>query len=104
MSDEAEVRRQSIDPDRLLPGEDLDSQDRQDAEHWVAVYTELLNTKQKLIRNLREMMAQQAADVRDELERADIRMLEMQIDRFVARRTHWQRRLGELPAAGEGTG
>jgi hypothetical protein len=94
MSDhEDEVRRASIDPGRLLPGEDPTHPEPGDPEHWVEVYTQLLNTKRQLVRNLREMMERQSDDVRDELERADIRMLELQIQRFEARRAVWRAKM-----------
>src|SRR5260370_32336751 len=82
MPDELAVRRMSIDPDRLLPGEDVNSRNRDDATHWIAVYSELLNTKQRLVASLLEMMTHQPKDVREELQRADVEMLELQIKRF----------------------
>jgi hypothetical protein len=94
--DELEVRRMSIDPDRLLPGEEVDSRNRDDATHWVAVYTELLNTKRQLVATLLEMMVPQPQEVRDELQRADVAMLELQIKRFETRLGFWQKRLQEL--------
>lgn len=92
---EAEVRRASIDPDRLLPGEDPTRSMPGDPEHWVSVYTELLQTKRQLVQNLREMMERQSHAVRDEVERADIRMLELQIDRFEKRLEVWRSKLPE---------
>ncbi len=87
---EREIRRASIDPERLLPGENPEHPQPGDAEHWVSVYSELLETKRRLIANLREMMERQPAGVQDELERADIRMLELQIERFKQRLQIWR--------------
>lgn len=92
--DEADIRRAAIDPERLLPGEDPEHPQPGDAEHWVRVYTELLNTKRQLIGNLREMMERQPEAVRDELERADIRLLELQIERFETRLAVWRAKIG----------
>ncbi len=104
MRDEHEVRRQSIDPNRLLPGEEPNSQQPDDAEHWITVYSQLRETKLQVIANLRDLMEGQSDDVRDELERADIRMLQMQVERFEKRMAFWQQRGAELterePAAG----
>jgi hypothetical protein len=86
----------SIDPHRLLPGEKTDTKDPDDAKHWVGVYRELLNTKQRLVTSLREMMASQPKDVREELQRADVQMLEMQIERFELRLRFWQQREAAL--------
>jgi hypothetical protein len=96
MPDEYEVRRQSIDPNRLLPGEQTDTTVSEDAVHWASVYTKLRDTKLQLIANLRELMERQPDDVKDELERADVRMLEMQVQRFEKRLAFWQGRLAEL--------
>jgi hypothetical protein len=93
--DEHEVRRASIDPERLLPGEDPSHSEPGDPEHWVEVYTQLLVTKHQLVRNLREMMERQSDDVRDELERADVKLLELQIQRFERRRDLWRSKLTE---------
>jgi hypothetical protein len=96
MPDELEVRRLSIDPDRLLPGEDIATDMHEDAVHWVGVYEALRKTKLQLIDNLRELMEHQSDDVKDELERADIRMLQMQVQRFETRLAFWQAKLGQL--------
>jgi hypothetical protein len=39
--DSMEVARRSLDPERLLPGEDLKSADPVDAARWVTIYREL---------------------------------------------------------------
>jgi len=93
---EEEVRALSIDPDRTLPGES--TSEPQDAAHWVSVYSDLLETKRQLIANLREMMERQSQDVQDELERADVRLLELQIQRFEHRLAIWRAKLdGQQP-------
>jgi hypothetical protein len=88
---EEDVRALSIDPDRTLPGESTTG--AENAEHWVMVYSELLTTKRQLIANLREMMERQPQDVQDELERADVRLLELQIQRFEHRLAIWRAKL-----------
>lgn len=91
--EEAEVRRASIDPNRLLPGEDPTHSMPGDPEHWIAVYTQLLETKHQLVQNLRDMMERQSDAARDELERGDIQMLELQIERFEQRLQVWRSKL-----------
>lgn len=99
-TDEAEVRRASIDPERLLPGEHPSHPAPGDSQHWVGVYTELLETKRRLVSDLRKMMALQSRDAQDELERADVNMLELQILRFEYRRGVWLQQLeAEEPRA-----
>ena len=82
----------ATDPERLLPGEDPASADPKDADHWISVYTRLLELKQQLLTNLRDMMAHQQKDVQEELERADVRLLNLEIERFEHRQAFWQRR------------
>lgn len=90
---EGDVRRASIDPHRLLPGETPDNPQPGDAEHWVTVYSQLLEIKRGLIATLRGVMESQTDTVRDELERADIKMLEMQVNRFEERLSVWRAKL-----------
>ena len=98
--EEEAVRRASMDPDRLLPGEDPEHAEPGDAQHWALVYAELLQTKTQLIANLRELMKGQSQPARDELERMDVRMLELQIDRFRRRLAYWQSQKDSPPAKG----
>jgi hypothetical protein len=90
---ENQVRRASIDPERLLPGENPDNPEPGDAQRWVRVYSELISTKRLLLASLRELMEGPSEEARDELERADIRMLELQIDRFEHRLRVWTTKL-----------
>jgi hypothetical protein len=96
MTDEQAVRRMAADPDRLLPGEQTGTSNREDVAHWINVYTELQSTKRQLIANLRDMMARQTQAAQDELERADVRLLELQVERFDRRLAFWKARMAEL--------
>jgi hypothetical protein len=93
MPSDRDLANFSTDPGRLLPEEDPSSNEPEDAQHWVAVYSELLKTKRQLVGNLREMMERQEQAVQDELERADVRLLELQIHRFEYRLSLWQAKL-----------
>ncbi|HEX6350287.1 MAG TPA: hypothetical protein VF160_12960 [Candidatus Dormibacteraeota bacterium] len=83
----------AVDPDTLLPGERESGQLPEDAVHWVTVYSELLATKEKLLANLHQLMERQSAEIQDELERADVRVIEAQMDRFRRRLEYWRRQL-----------
>jgi hypothetical protein len=95
--EEEKVIRMATDYDRLLPGEERDAgqSDADDAAHWVSVYTELRQTKRALIANLREMMGRQSQAAQDELERADVRVLVLQVERFERRLSFWQGHLSQ---------
>jgi hypothetical protein len=94
--EEADVVRQATDHKRLLPGEQSESRTTPNAVHWVNVYSDLRRIKLALIDNLKAMMEGQSAPVRDELQRSDVRVLELQVQRFERRLAFWRGRLAEL--------
>jgi|SRR5205814_7280193 len=83
---------EATDGGRLLPGEDPATRYEDDARHWVRVYSELLNTKTKLLDSLLQDI-ERAGDpaVTDELDRDQAIML-AEIDRFNRRIQFWQQR------------
>ncbi|MEP7104423.1 MAG: hypothetical protein ABI838_01070 [Chloroflexota bacterium] len=95
---ESRVISLSTDASRLLPGEDPESRDQSDARHWVAIYSQLKHVKDSLIGTLRELMEGQSSDAQGELERADVRLLQLQRARFERRLAFWQQRLADAPA------
>jgi hypothetical protein len=101
--EEQEAVRFATDETRLLPGEQPASRSLADAQHWIETYTQLRETKRDLIANLKEMMARQSQEAQDELERSDVRVLELQVSRFERRLAFWQGRLAELDG-NRGTG
>lgn len=94
--EEDEAVGMATDDKRLLPGERPESEVTSDATHWISVYTELRQTKRQLIANLKEMMERQSQDARDELERADVRVLQLQAERFERRLSFREDKLAEL--------
>ena len=93
---EEEAVQMATDQKRLLPGEEPGSQLSADAAHWIDVYSQLRETKHQLIANLKEMMERQSQEAQDELERADVRVLELQVARFEKRLAFWQAKLAAL--------
>jgi hypothetical protein len=86
-----EKAQEAVDPDTLLPGEehDLGSPYVEDAEHWLAVYDELLQTKEALISNLTAMMVGKSEDALEEMASHDLLILKAQVSRFKARKQYW---------------
>ena len=85
--------RKSVDPDRLIDGEDLDSRDVDDAAHWITVYSELVLFKERLVdtadealRNMTELLA------RDEVSSTDLVVLTAERDRLRRRLDYWKER------------
>ena len=91
----AELARRAIDRDRLLRGEDPNTTQLEDAEHWVRVYGELLEFKERTI-GLIEAEQGRMLDVSREDTDIDLEVLAVQRDRLQERLRSWQRRVDEL--------
>jgi hypothetical protein len=96
--DSLEAARRSLDPERLLPGEDLESADPADAARWVTIYRELKETKQILADDLSAALETASQAARAELETVDMVMIRVQLDRFDRRFSYWSDRERELSA------
>jgi hypothetical protein len=89
-----------VDPDRLLPGEDPDTPNAEDASHWLDVYTQLLQGKTAILAALNERLAKIAEDAaRQELADTDVVTLDRELSRIHRRLDFWSRRRDELEAA-----
>ena len=90
----------ATDRDRLLPGEDPDTRHLDDADHWLAVYTELLQTKAALLAALNERLAQtEKREAREEVGATDAVLLQRELVRFHERLDFWKGRKAELGAS-----
>lgn len=104
MNGDEELRRaalHAVDQDRLLPGEerDLRNDDRQDAEHWVAVYGELLGLKRELLGRITERLEAASDSARAELDN-DMLLLVAEESRLARRHRLWSDRAARR--AGDG--
>src|ERR687887_492384 len=79
-------------PPRLLPGEDPQSPYREDAEHWVEVYRELVETKSAILAKLREERRGLGRESQAELSHDD-RILQLELERLRVRLATWEQRL-----------
>ena len=81
-------------PDRLLPGESssLGSGDADDVRHWVKVYAELVNFKDKLLEELEVQGRRVSDEGRDEV-KADEELLRPEAARLHRRLEFWRSRL-----------
>ena len=92
----ADLAGELADPERLMEGENPDTEDLEDAEHWLSVYKELMAFKQELLEKLRSrLQTMNASDAHDEV-LADERMLELELARFARRQEFWRVRIAEL--------
>ena len=101
MSEEAGRAREAAlkagDPDRLLPGEDPGSTHLDDARHWIEVYGELLEYKDRLLAVTDEMLGQRPEESAGrEIAETDRALIVAERSRFVRRLDYWNGRLDEL--------
>lgn len=93
--DEAVIR--AVDGDTLLEGEDPETPHVEDAEHWVAVYKELIAFKRSLLDSTNEDASQlEHREARREASHVDGAILRAELERFRHRLQFWQERHAEL--------
>ena len=92
-----EAARESVAPERLLAGEDPASKFVEDAAHWIAVYSELLLFKERLVDTAQQGMLNLTEDLaRAEVARTDLLVLTAERERFRGRLEFWKERRREL--------
>jgi len=88
----------AVDVDRVLPGEET-SQHREDIEHWISVYSELLDFKRFMLDGLSARAGQMVTDeAKTEVETTDLRLARAEAERFTRRLAFWRGRLDEIKA------
>jgi hypothetical protein len=84
--------------DKLAEGEDPSTSSRQEAERWIAIYTQLSQLEGDLIKTARERLPRMSPEARRETERTNLPMLEQDSERFNSRLAFWRERLAKLSA------
>jgi hypothetical protein len=88
----------AVDVERLLPGEEP-SGHPEDIEHWIAVYSELLDFKRFMLDGASARVNQMATtEARTEIESTDLRLARAEAERFTRRLAFWRSRQEELNA------
>lgn len=95
----ADLAREQTDPERLMDGENPESDEPEDARHWLGVYQELYAFKSDVLAKLRTRRTEMNSSAAHEEVAADEKLLEMELDRFQRRAEFWRRRLQELEGA-----
>lgn len=88
--------QQGADPDRLLEGEDPDTLQVHDADHWVRVYRDLLEFKHRLLARAHEMVPGLADAAREEVDKTDMIAMDAESRKFQRRLDYWRERRVEL--------
>jgi hypothetical protein len=81
-----------LDFSRHLEGENRDSTHPDDAEHWHAVYRDLVQFKEQLLSETKDHI-KEVPDTRSELGRYDVPFLEAELGRLRSGQAYWQARL-----------
>jgi hypothetical protein len=88
-----------VDAERLLPEENPETRDPDDAAHWLSVYSDMLQNKAAMLAALTERLSQQTEeDARREVRRTDAVVLERELKWLQSRVDFWQARIRELGA------
>ena len=85
----------TLEPDRLLEGENPRTLHPQDARHWLAVYREMIGFKDDILERVHGHLGQiPAAGLGDVL--GDIKLIENQLQRYQRRMEFWYAKQWEL--------
>lgn len=89
---------EGADPDRLLDGEDPETLQVHDADHWIRVYQDLLAFKRQLLATATEIVPDMADAARHEVGKTDIMAMDAEAGKFQRRLHYWQLRRDDLAA------
>ena|SRR2546421_8108270 len=94
---EKRAARKSVDPERLIEGENPETRYVEDAAHWVTVYSELVLFKERLVDSASEgLRSMTEAQAREEVGTTDLLVLTAERDRLRRRLDYWKERQREL--------
>ena len=85
--------RESVDPDRLLPGEPRNSEETDEIQRWIGIYKELLDIKRVMLKAARRRIADASREARKEFRRTDATTLAAERRRLKHRSAYWRRQL-----------
>jgi hypothetical protein len=80
----------------LLPNEDFGTTYVEDADHWIAVFSELLAFKVRLIGTAEDVAGAMQDAGREEVEHTDLVLLNAERKRFEDHLARWRQRRAEL--------
>jgi hypothetical protein len=92
-----EELQRAVEPDSLLPGEDLESTRFEDALHWHRVYGELLAVRLALLTHTASVLRGVTDDAFRDANMHQ-RLLHVQVERCRTRMAYWAQRATELAA------
>jgi hypothetical protein len=96
MTREEQAGAEGADPDRLLDGEDPETLQIHDADHWIRVYKDLLAFKRQLLATANEIVPDLADAAREEVGKTDLIAMDSEARKFQRRLNYWTERRDEL--------
>jgi DNA-binding response OmpR family regulator len=84
------------DPDRLMEGEDRRTKHVEDARHWVSVYTQMLEFKERLLTRVQDEVRHLPAPAGKTVRAEDVPILEAERTRVKRQLEFWRQRHWEL--------
>jgi DNA-binding response OmpR family regulator len=96
MNEPQDTAMAAVADDRLLEGEDPQTEHPGDARRWMAAYTELLAYKESVFIRTSRAIDELGKDSAAEIAGTDLEILGEERDRFRRRLGFWQRRVREL--------
>lgn len=91
-----EAARRSIDSDRVVPGQGLNSIDGEAAAHWAQIYRELMETRHLLSDHLRAVLEPTGTPAPEASPSVDTALMRLQLGHFERRFKYWSEREREL--------
>mgnify|MGYP001791797826 CR=1 FL=1 len=91
-----QVGTEGADPDRLLDGEDPETLQVHDADHWIRVYQDLLAFRRQLLATADEIIPDLADVARDAVGKTDLTAMDSEARKFQRRLNFWTERRAEL--------
>ncbi len=92
----ADAAWEGADLERPIKGENPKTDSPNEARHWVAVYSNLVELEQNLLDLLARMIPNMPRDAQREAEETNLPVLVSQIERFRHRLRYWSKRRTEL--------
>lgn len=80
----------------LTENQNPDTASRQQAKHWVSVYSELLSMETSVVESVRAKMRRMSDDAQRITEQTNLPQLQRDVDSFRSRLALWEDRLAEL--------
>jgi hypothetical protein len=93
-----ELARKALDRGRLMEGEPPDSNDPDDFQHWILVYSELADFKRRMLADMRQSLPQVAPVAAAEIRSIDMAIIGQQLARYQERLAFWKGRWAQAGA------